>query len=60
MRLFPQEVVRTVVALSELDALSESLDAALGLALLSEHVDAATYVVRGIPRRGGSASGRSG
>lgn len=44
VRLFPEEVVRTVVALSELHALSESLDTAMALALAGEDVDAAAYV----------------
>src|SRR5262245_8055139 len=45
VRLFPEEVVRTVIALSELHALSESLDTAMARALDSEHVDAQGYVL---------------
>ena len=44
VRLFPEEVVRTVVALSDLHALSESLDTAMASALEGEHVDASAYV----------------
>lgn len=44
VKLFPHEVVSTVVALSELHALSESLDTAMAVALAGEHVDAAAYV----------------
>jgi hypothetical protein len=46
VRLFPQEIVRTVLALSQLHALSEQLDTAMGRALVdasATSLDAATY-----------------
>jgi len=42
-RLFPDEVVATVVALSELHALSERMDTGMALALDAEALDAAAY-----------------
>jgi hypothetical protein len=44
VRLFPAEIVRTVVALSELHALSETLDSAMARRLTSDRIDAGTYV----------------
>lgn len=43
VRLFPDEVVRTVEALAALHALSERFDSEMGRALLSPRVDAQAY-----------------
>ena len=43
VRLFPQEIVGTVAELGELHALSETLDTAMGKALVSPKLDAAGY-----------------
>jgi len=43
VRLFPAEVVATVLTLSELHALSEQFDSAMGAALDGPEVDAARY-----------------
>lgn len=43
VRLFPQEIVGTVAELGELHALSETLDTAMGQALVSPKLDAAGY-----------------
>lgn len=44
VRLFPNEIVATVLALAELHALSESLDTAMGAALAGADIDAGAYV----------------
>lgn len=44
VRLFPHEVVLTVRALSQLHALSESLDTRMGVALEAVPIDAARYI----------------
>lgn len=43
VRLFPQDIVATVVALAELHALSETLDTAMALSLGADEIGAATY-----------------
>lgn len=43
VRLFPSEIVRTVATLSRLHALSESLDTAMAVGLLSPTLDAEAY-----------------
>ena len=43
VRLFPREIVRTVVELSELHALSERLDSAIAAALTGDTLDGAAY-----------------
>ena len=45
VRLFPAEVVATVQALAALHALSETFDSAMGRALASDSVDAASYAL---------------
>lgn len=45
VRLFPREIVQTVSTLSRLHALSESLDTAMGLKLLSTRLDAEAYAI---------------
>ena len=44
-RLFPREILQTVLALSELHALSEGLDTAMGRALDGPVVDAESYAM---------------
>ena len=56
-RLFPAELGATVAALSELHALSEQLDTAMGRALARAPVNAADYIVAW--RASGTASERS-
>jgi hypothetical protein len=43
VRLFPQDIVATVVALAELHALSEALDTAMAVALGDQAIGAASY-----------------
>ena len=45
VRLFPQEIVRTVAALAELHALSERLDTLMGLHLQRAEIAATNYVL---------------
>ncbi|MEO8060649.1 MAG: hypothetical protein ABI671_20245 [Burkholderiales bacterium] len=57
VRLFPAEIVGTVATLSELHALSEQLDTAMGRALTSTSVSTADYIVAW--RASGTPSRRS-